>query len=137
MKHQAGLSYVEVMLATLLITITLVPMLESLQPGLQATAWHKRQSEIHFALKGKLETLLAEPFAELDAAATVAGAPTMPTSYSDLSATVPHQVYIWRYDVDDADADGDEFSGGESDILWISVATQDGRQVFATLLSPY
>jgi hypothetical protein len=137
MKHQAGLSYVEVMLATLLIALTLVPMMESLQPGLQATAWHKRQSEIHFALRGQLETLLAEPFARLDTAATAAGAPTTPTAYSDLAATVPHQVYIWRYDIDDADGDGDEFTGGESDMLWISVATQDGSQIFATLLSPY
>ena len=135
--QQSGLSYVEVLVATLLIATTLVPMLESLQPGLQATEWNKQQSEEHFALKGKLETLLAQPFAELDAAATAAGAPATPTSYSDLAAAVPHQVFIWRYDVDDADGDGNVLTGGESDILWLRVATQDSAQVFATLLSRY
>ena len=50
---------------------------------------------------------------------------------------MPHQVFIWRYDVDDADGDGNVLTGGESDILWLRVATQDSAQVFATLLSRY
>ena len=135
--RQSGVSYVEVLIATLLITIALIPMMEALQPGLQGSQVNRQQSEIHFALKGKLESVLAEPFTDLDAAATAAGAATIATSYSDLGATVPHQLFIWRYDIDDADNDGDVFTGGESDLLWLRVASVDGSYSFQTLLSPY
>jgi hypothetical protein len=130
-------SYVEILIATLLITIALVPMMEALQPGLQGTQLNRQQSEIHFALKGKLESVLAEPFTDLDAAASAAGAATIATSYSDLGATVPHQLFIWRYDIDDADNDGDVYTGGESDILWLRIASVDGSYSIQTLLSPY
>ena len=131
------MSYVEILVATLLITIALVPMMEALQPGLQGTQLNRQQSEQHFALKGKLESVLAEPFTDLDAAASAAGAATIATSYSDLGATIPHQLFIWRYDIDDADNDGDVFTGGESDILWLRIASVDGSYSIQTLLSPY
>ena len=135
--RQSGLSYVEVLVATLLIAIALVPMMESLQPGLQGSEIQRRQSAVHFALRGKLESVLAEPFASLDAAASVAGSHTAATSYSDLAATVPHEVFIWRYDVDNADNDDDPYTGGESDMLWLRIASVDGDFSIQTLLSPY
>jgi Tfp pilus assembly protein PilV len=136
-RQQSGLSYVEVLVATLLIAIALVPMMESLQPGLQGSEILRRQSEVHFALRGKLESVLTEPFASLDAAASVAGAHTAATSYSDLAATVPHEVFIWRYDVDNADNDDDPYTGGESDMLWLRIASLNGDFSIQTLLSPY
>ena len=135
--RQSGVSYVEVLIAVLLITIALVPMMEALQPGLQGSQLIRQQSERHFALKGKLESVLAEAFTDLDAAATAAGAATIATSYSDLGASVPHQLFIWRYDIDDADNDGDVFTGGESDLLWLRIASVDGSYSIQTLLSPY
>jgi len=134
---QSGLSYVEVLVATLLITVALVPMIEALAPGVQGSLLHRQQAESYYALAGKLETVLAEPFADLDAAATAAGAYTAPTSYSDLAAVVPHQVFIWRYDADDADADGNVFTGGEDDLLWVQVQSRNGNQALETLLSQY
>ena len=134
---QSGLSYIEVMVATLLIAVALVPMMEALGPGIQAAALHRQQAEVHYVLAGKLETVLAEPFADLDAAATAAGAYTAATTYSDLVAVVPHQVFIWRYDADDADADSNVFTGGEEDLLWVQVQTQAGNHRFETLLSQY
>jgi len=135
--RQSGLSYVEVLVATLLIAIALVPMMEALRPGLQGSEIHRQQSEIHFALRGKLESVLAESFASLDAAATAAGAHTAATSYSDLAATVPHEVFIWRYDVDNADNDDDPYTGGEADMLWLRIASLDDGFSIQTLLSPY
>jgi len=136
-RRAAGLSYIEVMVATLLITIALVPMMEALGPGLQGAQIHRDRAAVHFVLAGKLEEVLAEPFDDLDAAATAAGDYKLPTSYSDAAATVPHEVFIWRYDVDDADADDNEFTGGEDDILWIRVATTDSATDLQTLLSRY
>lgn len=137
LRRAAGLSYIEVLLATLLIAIALVPMMDALGPGLQGARIHRDQAEVHYALTGKLEEVLAQAFDDLDAAATAAGDYKIATSYSDPGATVPHQVFIWRYDVDDADGDGDVFTGGEDDILWIRVATTDAATDLQTLLSRY
>ena len=115
--RQSGLSYIEVLVATLLLAVALVPMMDALGPGLQGAQIHRNHAMVHYALAGKLEEVLAQPFDDLDAAASVAGDYNIPTSYSDLAAEVPHQVFIWRWDVDDADADDDEFTGGEDDIL--------------------
>lgn len=136
-SNQHGLSYIEVMVATLLLTIALVPMMDALQPGLQGAQIHRQQAETHFALSGKLEQVLAQSFDDLDAAATTAGGYQIATSYSDLAAAVPHQVFIWRYDVDDADNDGDVFTGGEADMLWIRVATADSLHALETLRNAF
>ena len=136
-RCQAGLSYIEVLVATLLIAVALVPMMEALGPGLQGAQIHRHRAEVNYALTGKLEEVLAQAFDELDTAATAAGDYKIATSYSDLSAAVPHEVFIWRYDVDDADSDGDVFTGGEDDILWIRVATIDSLIDLQTLVSRY
>lgn len=135
--REPGFSYVEVLVATLLITVALVPMMEALGPGLQGSQLHRERAEVNFALSGKLETVLVEPFDDLDAAATAAGDYQIATSYSDLGASVPHEVFVSRYDVDNADNDDDEFTGGEDDILWLRVATADGLIDLQTLVSRY
>lgn len=137
MTRQSGISYIEVIVATLLITIALVPMMDALGPGLQGSQIHRDRAEVNFALAGKLEAVLAEPFDELDAAAAAAGDFKVATTYSDVGARVPHEVFIWRWDVDDADADDDGFTGGEDDILWVRVATVDGLTELQTLISRY
>ena len=136
-RHQSGLTYLEVLIATVLIAIALVPMMNSLSSGLQGAGLHKEKVAVLHALTGHLEQVLAEDFHDLDAAATDAGAHTIKTSYSDEAATIPYLVFLWRYDVDDADNDGDVFTGGEEDLLWVKVATADNSQSFETLLSKY
>jgi len=137
MKHlkQAGFSYMEVLVATALIAMTLVPMLDSLTPGLQGSAIHREKAEVHFVLKGKMEQVLAQNFHDLDAAATAAGTYKTPTSYSDTGASVPHEVFIWRWDADNADKDDVGFTGGEDDLLWVRVATTDGQAELQTLVA--
>ena len=134
---QTGLSYVEVLVATLLIAVALVPMTEALQPGLQGAQIHQDRAGLHYALAGKLEEVLAQPFYDLDAAASAAGDYKIATSYSDTGAAIPHEVFIWRWDVDNADADDDEFTGGEDDILWVRVAAVDEPIELQTLISRY
>lgn len=135
--RQLGLSYLEVLIATVLLTITLVPMMDALQPGLQGSAIHQHRAQVHFTLKGKLEQVLAEPFMNLEAESIAAGAATAATTYSDTAADVPHEVFIWPWDADNADADDDGLTGGEDDILWIRVATEDGQTDLQTLKSRY
>jgi prepilin-type N-terminal cleavage/methylation domain-containing protein len=135
--HQHGMTYVEVLVAMVLVALMLVPAMEALMPGIQGAALHKQRAEQHYVLQGKLEMVLAETFDSLDAAATAAGAHTNPTSYSDLASAVPHNVYIWRYDVDDADGDNAVYTGGEDDLLWVNVSTPDFQKSLQTLVSRY
>ena len=65
-SRQAGFSYVEVLVATALIAVALVPMLDALRPGLQGAQIHSERAEIHFVLKGKMEEVLANRFHDLD-----------------------------------------------------------------------
>ena len=50
---------------------------------------------------------------------------------------MPYEVFIWRYDLDNADADGDPFTGGEPDMLWLQIASADGSFTIETLRSFY
>ena len=125
-RYIAGLTYVEILIATLLIVVTLLPAIQALYPAVAGTGVHGSRLEDHYQLAGRLEELLAEPFADLDAAATAAGDETIPTTYSD---TVTHDdgrqidrnVFLSRYDSDNADGDNDPFTGTEDDLLWMRV----------------
>lgn len=131
---QTGFSYIEVLVATVLISMMLIPALDALQPGLQGSELHRQRVEGHYALQGKMEEVLAESFADLDIAATVAGSSTIPTTYSDATPDgIPRNVFIWRYDVDNADGDGNVLTDGEDDILWISVSLAESGQSLQTL----
>ncbi len=135
--RHAGLSYIEVLVATVLLAVALVPMLEALQPGLQGSEIHRNQAAVHFTLRGKMEEVLAEPFESLAAEALAAGDATTPTPYSDAGAAVPHNVFLSQWDADNADADDDGFSGTEDDLIWVRVATTDGVTDLQTLVSRY
>lgn len=134
---QQGISYLEVLIATVIIAISLVPALDALKPGIDGTAIHQDRAQITFVLQGKLEQVLAEPFAQLREAAILAGSETTKTSYSDTTSAVPHEVFIWPYDVDNADGDDDVFTGGEDDLLWVRIANNDNSHALVTLITPY
>lgn len=138
--RMAGMTYLEVLIAILLVMTALVPALEALAPGVIGTRIHAGLVEDHYALSSRLEELLAEPFADLDAAATAAGSATVPASYSDIVTNtsgrqVARNVYLSRYDADNADADDDPFTGTEADLLWLRV--EIAGETLETLVSAY
>jgi len=130
-RGQGGFSYVEVLVAVALLALCLVPALDALQTGVLGAATHNTQAVDHYAVAGRLEEVLAEPFSSLDAAAVAAGGPTVPTSYS----AAPLLVYLARYDADDADGDGNPFTGGDDGLLWVRVAVEGGGASLETLTS--
>ena len=138
----AGFSLVEVLVAVVLIAIVLVPAMEALMPGIQGSGIHETRSEDHYRLMGKIEETLAEPFASLDAVAIAAGNPTTPTTYSD-DFTYPNgrqirrNIFISRYDGDNADADDDPFTGTDEGLLWVQGVIAGSSLSFETLSSVY
>jgi hypothetical protein len=135
----AGLSYIEVLLATALIAITLVPAMEALTPALQGAAIHESQSAQQFHLAARLETLLAEPFASLDAEAVAINDPSVAsTIYSDAAGDRNRRlVYLSRYDADNADADNDFFTGMDEGLVWLRVEIEGTTQAVESLTSQY
>lgn len=133
-RRSGGFSYVEVLIATALVAVALAPALDALISGIQGAGVHVALAEEHYHALGRLEEVLAEPFATLDAEALSAGGPTVPTAYSDAGGTPRRRlVFLARYDGDDADTDGNPFTGGDAGLLWVAVEIEHTGRVLETL----
>ena len=124
-KQQAGLTLVEVLVAVMLLLIILVPAMEAIRGSVTGAEVHNEFASSQFRLTSRMEELLAEPFSNLEAAATAAGSASVASSYSD-AAGPPGRliVYLSPYDGDNADADDDPFTGADPGLLWIEVKAE-------------
>ncbi len=131
--RSAGFSYLEVLVATVVLAIALVPAVEALRHGILGAAVHERVVAQRHHASGLLEEVLAEPFSALAAAATpTAGTPT---AYSDPVGTPERRlVYLRLYDADDDD--NDPFSNPEPDLLWVRVEIEGTAVGLETLVTP-
>ena len=108
---QSGLTYVEVLVATVLLAIVLVPAIEALHTGLLGSRVQATVLSERYSVLARMESVLAEPFASLTAAAANAGDAKTPTSYSDPAGPADRLlVFIALYDADNADGDNDVFT---------------------------
>lgn len=150
--HQGGFSYVEVMVASVLMVITLLPMQQALQTGIKGASVQQLITTDHYRLTGTMETVLAEPFSRLLDAAAKTNDKSTPSSYSDAGGTPGRQlVYLSFYDAANSDADGDPFTifdantdadnnpytGTDVDIslLWVHVEIENSVQTLESLRS--
>lgn len=139
-KCETGFSYVEVLVATVLIAITLVPAIEAFSPGTISTSNTESLVEDRYQLTAKLEEVLAFSFADIDAAATAAGSPTTASSFSDIvvyadGRQVTRNVFLSRYDGDNADANNNPFDGVDAGLIWVRVEIVGTSLRFESLLS--
>lgn len=134
---QRGFSYVEVLVAVLLVAMCLPPALDALYAATRAASAHEAQIAAQYRVSGRMEEVLAASFAALDAAALAAGNPAVPTGYSDPAGTPGRLlVFLAHYDLDDADGDGDPFSGAEPNLLWVRVAEENGTIALESVTAP-
>lgn len=147
---QSGLTYIEVMIAAALIAIALVPAMDALYTGIRGSQVFESTSSQHYAVLGKMEEVLAEPFSILTAEAGAAGNNKTPSSYSDLAGIDDRRlVFIARYDADNADGDGDVFTvpdpnlDGDNDpftgyvgLLWVRVEVEGSVVSLESLSAP-
>jgi type II secretory pathway component PulJ len=130
-RVQRGFLYMEVLVALLVLALCLPPALAALTAATRMAAAERAAVARRFRLSGMMEQLLATPHAALDAAASAAGAATVPTSYSDAAGTSERRlVFIARYDADNADGDGNGLTGGDAGLLWMRVSIE-GHPAFA------
>jgi type II secretory pathway pseudopilin PulG len=135
--RQAGFYYAEALVSTVIVGVCLAPAVSALHSALDAPAVEVGIVNGRQHLQGKLEQVLAQPITDLDAAATAAGNPSTPSSYSDPVGTSDRVlVYLSRYDGDNADGDNNPFTGTDSSLLWVRVQTASGTQSLTALATP-
>jgi len=134
---QAGFYYAEALVSTVIVGVCLAPAVSALHSALDVPAVEIGIVDTRQHLQSKLEQVLAQPIADLDAAAAAAGSPSTPTSYSEPAGT-PDQVlvYLSRYDGDNADGDNNPFTGTDPGLLWVRVQTASGAQSLSALTTP-
>ncbi len=134
-RRQAGISYVEVLVATAVLALALVPALEGLEVAIRGGEVHESRVTLHHHLVAKLEEVLARPFADLEAEANGSGG--APSADSDPGGAPDRRlVYLLPYDGDDADADGDPFTGGDPELVWVRVEVEATPYALETLAGP-
>ncbi len=133
--RQSGVSYIEVLIATSLILISLTPMMDALRSATHSTGAHEDAVIQHLHLTAMLEVVLAEPFSLLEAAAIAAGNETAATSYSDLAGAPNRRlVYLSLYDGDNADGDNDPFTGVDPGLMWVRTEIEGTLMSIETLV---
>lgn len=141
MSHRSlrdgGYSYLEVLMAIVILAISIVPAMDALTAGIRGAQIHSTLSAEHYHVFGRLEELLAQPFDDLDAEAVAVSDPSVPTSYSDtLGAPRRRLVYLSRYDGDDADTDANPFTGVDPGLIWVRVQIEGRPRSLETLTTP-
>ena len=127
----------EVLIATLLIMIMLVPALDAMQSGIQGSGIHTQLAQNQYRMISKMEQTLAKPFAELLTQADLVADPKMliPEPFSDAVGTESRRlVFLARYDGDDADGDNDPFTGTDAGLLWLRVTIENGPRALETVI---
>ena len=136
-NRQAGFSYMELLIATLLIAIMLVPALEAMQSGIQSSGIHTELARNQYRMISKMEETLALPFSELLQQADLVADPTVliPAPFSDAAGTESRRlVFLARYDGDDVDGDKDPFTGTDTGLLWLRVTIEDSQRSLETVI---
>ena len=134
--RQSGISYIEVLIASVLIVISLVPMMDAVRGAISSAGVHEDAAIQHLHLIAMLEDVLTESFTSLETAATAAGGETVASSYSDMAGSNNRRlVYLSLYDGDNADADDDPFTGVDPGLMWVRTEIEGTLMSIESLVS--
>lgn len=135
---QAGLTYVEVLIAIVLLGVSIVPAMEALRTGIQASSVNETFTSQSFHLQARFEEVLALNFSDLKKEAKSVGSPTTATAFSDTAGSSDRRlVYLSLYDGDNKDADNDPFTGMDEDLIWVRATIENTPHEFETLTSKH
>ena len=128
--RQAGISYVEALLAVVVLGIGLVPALDSLQTAFSGASVNEALVIGQQQLASRLEEVAAEPYSSLDEAAQAAGSETVASSYSDPAGPDRVLVFLSRYD-----GDADPFTTTDEGLIWVRVTIENTAHELTTLVA--
>ncbi|NGZ85249.1 hypothetical protein [Duganella aceris] len=119
--RNAGLAYVEVVMATLLMMLCLIPAVNAMRASIGAPAVAALSANGLQCVKSQMETVLAEPYLKLLAAAGNVGTPSATYSLPADASCPARNVYIARYNGDNPAT----YSSSNTNLLYISVRLAD------------
>lgn len=148
--RQSGLTYVEVMIATAIIAVALVPAIEALHTSLLGAEVYESSTAEHYAALSKMEEVLSEPHSALIVAAAESGKAIIRSSYSDAPGTpIRNLVFLSLYDTENKDSDGNVFTvadpnlDGDDDpytnytgLIWVRVKVDGSITHLESLSAP-
>ena len=126
----------EMLVAIALITVTLIPALDSLQSGIQGSGIYSAETDSHYWLRSKVDELMAMNYSMLVEQATDIDDPlNIEDNLSDaLGSDKCRLVYLAHYDGDNKDGDNDPFTGVDHGLLWIRVELAGQHHFLETLI---
>ena len=146
-----GVSYVEVLIAVVLLSAVLVPLLQSLQSGIQSKEIYSELTESNFHVIDKMELVLSKRFQDLyQESMSTNNYQTPSVLYSDPAGSENRRlVYLSYYDIDnndadsnfftiqdaDSDLDGNPYTGSDVNIniLWLAVEIENSSHRLESL----
>lgn len=140
LRHdQRGLSYVEVLIAVVIVAVCLAPMVDALRDGVRAAGTQRDYTINQQRLKSCFELVLAKSFTTLDNAAQAnLGIPAVPVPALGLDPLCannpaplppdPLLITLYRYD-------GSVKTDLDKGLLWIKVAIEGSSLQLNTLKS--
>lgn len=132
----AGLSYVEVMVALVLLGICALPAADAIRTGLRATEVGAVQARELRCVRSRMETVLAESYDDLWKALKGAATPSSYSLAADADCGV-RNVFIAKYVHPDGAATGqvlDADDASEDTLLIVTVSGTDGAYPLTTLV---
>ena len=132
LRHdQRGLSYVEVLIAVVIVAVCLAPATDALREGLRAAGMQSAHTVNQQRLKTRIEEVLANNYATLDAAAMAAGNSPAATvaAYTDAAGSADRLLAtLYRYD-------GSAATASDTGLLWVKAAIEGSNLQLDTLKS--
>lgn len=125
----AGFAYLEVLVAVVLLALCALPAANALRNGLTALDAAPARMKALRCMRDKMESVLAEPYANLLAAANG----KQPTSYTEkaVNGCVARDVYIGVYQ-----KSGTDDTALSTALLRVDVVSSETNYSFTTLVSP-
>lgn len=146
--RERGFSFLEIIVAVMVLAICAVPMLDAIRNGVSASSIASAKARELRCIKNTMETVLAEPYQSLYAAAAGRDQPAvfpMPATFSapaDGSCDAPPRISIARYEFEDGGTEvwldgnpGATSAQLESPLLYVTVAAANGGYAFTTLVA--
>lgn len=131
--RSAGLAYVEVMVALMLVVTALVPALNALQSSVRSSQLLGTIAARDALLRGKMEEVLGLPFETLNAETFLSGGNTttsVSTALSDSAGSDRRIVILYR-------SDGTALSSADTGLVRVRVAYEAGGTALETLRSKW
>jgi type II secretory pathway component PulJ len=137
-KQEHGFSYIEVVVAVVIISLALVPAIKAITESIAVSRGQRQLVAGTYGVMSKMEFVLAQPYGNLAGAAAAAGGKDNPTTYSDPAGAQDRRlVYLAPYDGNNGDSDNDPFTGGDPGLLWVKVELEDKALAIESMVSHY